>query len=275
VTNDSTGRSGDSPVSARVSVNRRGHVAELVLDRPEALNAINTAVALELTEKGSALAGDPSVRAVVLSSSADRAFCAGADLKERSGFGDAELLAQRLLFRRAFGAIIGLPVPALAAVSGFALGGGCELALACDLIVADDGAVFGLPEVSVGLVPGGGGTQLLARRIGPARAADLIYTGRRVDADEAAALGLVDRRVSGRGVARGAALDLAEQIARNSPIGVRNAKHALRTGIGLPLSAGLDVEDAAWRATAFSADRTEGIRAFVENREPEWPQEDY
>jgi len=254
-----------------ISVLRHGHVAELVLDRPGALNAISTAFAVELADQANALGADPSVRAVVLSASGDRAFCVGADLKERNGFTDADLLAQRLVFRRAFGSIIDLPVPAVAAVSGFALGGGTELALGCDLIVADDGAQFGLPEVGVGLVPGGGGTQLLARRIGPARAADLIYTGRRVTADEATALGIVNRRVPGRGTARDAALELAAQIARNSPIGVRNAKHALRTGIDLPLAAGLDIEDAAWRATAFSADRAEGIRAFVENREPQWP----
>jgi enoyl-CoA hydratase/carnithine racemase len=258
-------------VSTYIAVTNHGNVAELVLDRPEALNAISTALAIELAEKAAALGGDPSVRAVVLSASGDRAFCVGADLKERSGFSDADLLAQRPVFRRAFGAVIGLRVPAIAAVSGYALGGGCELALGCDLIVADDGAQFGLPEVTVGLVPGGGGTQLLARRIGPARAADLIYTGRRVTADEAFSLGLVSRRVPGERTARDAALELAAEIARNSPVGVRNAKHALRTGIDLPLAAGLDVEDGAWRATAFSADRAEGIRAFAEHRKPRWP----
>ncbi|MBS2962134.1 enoyl-CoA hydratase/isomerase family protein [Actinocrinis puniceicyclus] len=254
-----------------MAVRQHGHVAELVLDRPAALNAISTALARELAAEASALAANPSIRAIVLSALGDRAFCVGADLKERNGFTDADLLAQRPVFRRAFGSIIDLPVPAIAAVSGFALGGGCELALACDLIVADDGAQFGLPEVGVGLVPGGGGTQLLARRIGVARAADLIYTGRRVTADEATALGIVNRRVTGQHTARDAALKLAAQIAANSPVGVRNAKHALRAGIDLPLSAGLDVEDAAWRATAFSQDRIEGIRAFAEKREPRWP----
>ena len=259
------------PVAKNIRVTRHGFVAELVLDRPEALNAISTELAVELAEQAEALADDPSVRAVVLSAAGDRAFCVGADLKERNGFTDADLRAQRPVFRRAFGSIIGLPVPAVAAIGGFALGGGTELALGCDLIVADDGAQFGLPEVGVGLVPGGGGTQLLARRIGPARAADLIFTGRRVDVDEATALGMVDRRVAGRGNARDAALELAKQIARNSPVGLRNAKHALRTGIDLPLSAGLDIEDGAWRTAAFSADRVEGIRAFVEKRDPEWP----
>jgi enoyl-CoA hydratase/carnithine racemase len=261
----------DNDAPSCISVRRHGHVAELVLNRPDALNAISTALAAELGDRAIELATDSQVRAVVLSAAGDRAFCVGADLKERNGFTDADLLAQRPVFRRAFGSIIDLPVPAIAAVSGFALGGGCELALGCDLIVADDDAHFGLPEVGVGLVPGGGGTQLLARRIGPAYAADLIYTGRRVTADEATALGIVNRRVTGRQTAREAALALAAQIAANSPVGVRNAKHALRVGIELPLTAGLDVEDAAWRATAFSPDRVEGIRAFAEKRKPQWP----
>jgi enoyl-CoA hydratase/carnithine racemase len=256
---------------ANIAVRRHGQVAEVILDRPDALNAISTALAAELGDQVSALASDPDVRAVVLTAAGDRAFCVGADLKERNDFTDADLLAQRPVFRRAFGSIIGLPVPALAAVSGFALGGGFELALGCDLIVADDGAQFGLPEVTVGLVPGGGGTQLLSRRVGVTHAADLIYTGRRITADEATALGIVNRRVPGHHSARDAALELAAQIAANSPVGVRNAKHALRTGIELPLTAGLDVEDSAWRATAFSADRVEGIRAFAEKRKPQWP----
>ncbi len=263
--------SGNLAAFTNIAEHRHGHVAELVLDRPDALNAISSALAAELAQKAVALAGDPSVRSVVLSASGDRAFCVGADLKERNDFTDADLLAQRPVFRRAFGSIIDLPVPAIAAVGGYALGGGFELALACDLIVADDGAQFGLPEATVGLVPGGGGTQLLSRRIGPARAADLIFTGRRVGVDDAVGLGIVDRRIAGRGTAREAALELAEQIARNSPAGVRNAKHALRVGVDLPLSAGLDIEDAAWRATAFSPDRVEGIRAFNEKRKPQWP----
>lgn len=256
---------------ANIAVRRHGRVAEVVLDRPDALNAISTALAAELADQVSALAADPDVRAVVLTAAGDRAFCVGADLKERNDFTDADLLAQRPVFRRAFGSIIDLPVPAIAAVSGFALGGGFELALGCDLIVADDGAQFGLPEVTVGLVPGGGGTQLLSRRVSVAYAADLIYTGRRITADEATALGIVNRRVPGQHTARDTALELAAQIAANSPVGVRNAKHALRTGIELPLTAGLDVEDSAWRATAFSADRVEGIRAFAEKRKPQWP----
>lgn len=243
----------------------------LTFDRAEAMNAISTQFAVDLAAAAETVAADDSVRAVVLLSASERAFCVGADLKERNGFSDDDMLAQRVVFRRLFGAVIDLPMPVVCGVSGFALGGGCELALGADLIVADDGAVFGLPEVSVGLIPGGGGTQLLTRRVGAARAADLILTGRRVTADEAQALGLVDRRVPGPGTAGAAALELAGQIARNSPISLRQAKRALRTGIDLPLAEGLEVEDAGWRATAFSPDRAEGIRAFVEKRPPVWP----
>ena len=162
--------------------------------------------------------------------------------------------------------------PVIAAVHGYALGGGCELALSCDLIVADESAVFGLPETTVGLVPGGGGTQLALRRLGPGRAADLILTGRKVGVTEAERLGLADRRVPA-GTAGEHALALARQIAANSPVAVLAAKRAIRQGSGVSLAVGLEVEDAAWRAAAFSGDRREGIAAFKEKREPQWPGE--
>ena len=203
---------------------------------------------------------------------------------------DTEIMAQRPVFRAAFGALLALPQPAIAAVHGFALGGGCELALSCDVIVADSTAVFGLPEVTVGLVPGCGGTQLAARRIGPGRAAEMIFTGRRIDAVRAEAIGLVDLLFltgpgpgsgpgsgagagsgAGSGAARDHALELARQLAANSPVAVRAAKRAIRNGAGLSLEAALDVEDAAWRTAAASADRREGVAAFAEKRRPVWP----
>jgi len=245
-------------------------IAEVVLDRPDVMNALSTATLVQLTAHLTAAAADPSVLAVVLSAAGERAFCVGADLKERAAMTDAQIMAQRPTFRTAFGALLALPQPVIAAVHGFALGGGCELALSCDVIVADGTAVFGLPEATVGLVPGCGGTQLLARRIGPGRAADLIFSGRRVGADEAAAIGLADRLVPA-GQARESALELARQFAANSPVAVRAAKQALRNGAGLGLAAALDVEDAAWRTAAGSADRREGIAAFAEKRPPVWP----
>lgn len=253
-----------------VSIRRHDHVAEIALDRPDARNAISTAMAKRLARVCDELSRERSVRAVVLCSTAEQAFCVGADLKERATFTDADLMRQRTVFRSAFGGILDLPQPAIAAVHGYALGGGLELALSCDLIVADETGVFGLPETSVGLVPGGGGTQLALRRLGPSRAADLIFTARRVDIDEAERMGLVDRRVP-PGKARRVALEVADQIAGNSPTGVRAAKRALRQGNGVGLHAGLDIEDAAWRAVAFSPDRREGIAAFNEKRAPAWP----
>lgn len=244
------------------------HVAELVMDRPDALNAVSTDQAARIADACDAVAADRGVRVVVLSSGIQKAFCVGADLKERNRLTDEELVAHREVARRGYRAVPALPMPVVAAVDGYALGGGCELALGCDLIVAGDTAVFALPEVGVGVIPGGGGTQLLSRRVGLNRASDLILTARRLSADEAYAIGLADRRA---GRARAAALELAEQIAANSPVALRNAKRALRAGFDLPLDQGLEVEDACWRATVASADRAEGVAAFVEKRRPEWP----
>ena len=260
-----------------------GNVVELVLDRPGALNALSTEFAAAITEavegivaeaESTAGAGGPNgparVRAVVLSSSRARAFCVGADLKQRHAFTDDDLRAQREVFRGLVSAFLKLPVPAVAAVEGYALGGGFELALLCDLAVAGADAVLALPEVSVGVVPGLGGTQTLTRRVGAARAGDLIYTARRITGEQALALGAVDRAVPA-GQARAVAVELATTIAAHSPVGVRNARRAILTGRDLSLSEGMDVEDAAWRATAFSPDRAEGVAAFVEKRPPSWP----
>ncbi|QKW39087.1 enoyl-CoA hydratase/isomerase family protein [Actinomadura sp. NAK00032] len=253
-----------------VTLRRDGHVAEIVLDRPEALNALSTAMARRLAGACAEVAADPAVRAVVLSAAGEKAFCVGADLKERNAMTDEEILAQRPVFRAAFGGVLNLPQPVIAAVHGYALGGGCEFALSCDMIVADETAVFGLPEVGVGLVPGGGGTQLALRRLGPGKAADLVFTGRRLAVDEAVDYGLADRKVPA-GTAREEALGIAEAIARNSPTAVRAAKRAMRLGGGVGLDAGLDLEENAWRTVAFSPDRREGIAAFNEKRKPNWP----
>jgi enoyl-CoA hydratase/carnithine racemase len=207
---------------------------------------------------------------VVVSSTHERAFCVGADLKERNTLTDEQLRAQRPLARAAYGGVLALPVPVLAAVDGYALGGGLEIALSCDLIVAGEGAVVGLPEVSVGVIPGGGGTQLLTRRVGWSRAASMIFTARRLTAAEAHDLGVVDELVAA-GSARERALEIATTIAGHSPVGVRNAKRAMRQGYDTDLASGLDIEDECWAATAFSADRAEGVAAFTEKRRPVWP----
>jgi enoyl-CoA hydratase/carnithine racemase len=249
-----------------------GPVTEIVLDRPEALNALNTVMLVRFAQTCAELAPDTGVRAVVLTATGDRAFCVGADLKERQLMTDAQWLAQRTVFRTAFGELLRLPQPVIAAVHGYALGGGCELALNCDLVVADETAEFGLPEATVGLVPGCGGTQLSMRRLGVGRAADLLLTGRRVKAAEAERIGLADRLVPAGG-ADATALEIAGTIAANSPVAVRAAKRAMRQGWGTSLPAALDIEDSAWRTAALSADRREGIAAFNEKRDPVWPGE--
>ncbi len=246
------------------------HVAELVLDRPQALNAVSTEMAVAIAAAAREVAADETVRCVVLTSSHEKAFCVGADLKERNSFTDADLMQQRPVARAAYGSILDLPVPAIAAVDGFALGGGFELALSCDVIVAGDGATVGLPEVGVGVIPGGGGTQLLVRRVGWSRAAKAIFTAAKLPAAEALALGAVDEVVPA-GTARERALELARQISANSPVGLRNAKKAMRLGSDVDLAAGLEIEDGCWRATAFSGDRAEGVAAFAEKRRPNWP----
>jgi len=260
----------ESGSGIRVRLSSPG-VAEIILSRPAAMNALSTTMLTALADACAGVAADREVRVVVLAAAGERAFCVGADLKERAAMSDSQLLAQRPAFRAAFGGLLGLPQPVIAAVHGFALGGGCELALSCDVIVADDTAVFGLPEATVGLVPGCGGTQLLARRIGPGRAADLVLSGRKVSAAEAERIGLADRRVTD-GAAVDCALGLARQIAANSPVAVRAAKRAMRLGSGLGLAAALEVEDAAWRTAAMSDDRREGIAAFVAKRPPVWPE---
>lgn len=261
----------DAPTMLQITRHGEGgHVVEVALDRPGSLNAVSTAFAREIAAVTGDLAADPTVRAVVLTSTQDKAFCVGADLKERSSFTDADLMDQRLVTRPAYGGVLSLPVPAVAAVEGFALGGGLEIALSCDVIVAGEAATVGLPEVSVGVIPGGGGTQLLTRRVGWSRAASLIFTARRIGAAEAARLGVIDEVVP-TGSARERALSLAGEMAANSPVAVRNAKRAMRLGADVDLATGLEVEDSCWRATAFSGDRREGVAAFVDKRAPQWP----
>lgn len=260
----------ESTAGCRVEWHDDGWVAEIILDRPEALNAVSTGMALAIAAACREVAASPTARAAFLTSTHPKVFCAGADLKERNGFTDAQLIAQRPIARAAYRSVLELPVPAVAAVEGVALGGGFELALSCDLIVAGDSSLVGLPEVAVGVIPAGGGTQLLTRRVGWSRAASMIFTARRLTAHEAAALGVLDEVVPAGG-ARDRALEICRTISANSPVGVRNAKKSMRLGFDVDLASGLEIEDGCWRATAFSPDRAEGVAAFNEKRTPRWP----
>jgi enoyl-CoA hydratase/carnithine racemase len=246
------------------------HTAEVILDRPEALNAISTEFAQQILQACDELLIDDQLSVVLITSSGSKAFCVGADLKERAGFTDHDLRKQRPVIQDTFASVRNLPVPTLAVVEGYALGGGCELALSCDLIIASETAIFGLPEVGLGLIPGGGGTQLLPRRIGWNRAADVIFTGRQIRAAEAYRLGIADRLVAA-GTARSEALQLAAEITANSPRSLRSAKLALRQGFDVDLASGLLIEHESWEHVAYSADRHEGIAAFIGRRKPRWP----
>jgi enoyl-CoA hydratase/carnithine racemase len=246
------------------------HVTEVIMNRPEALNALSTDQVRRLAEAARKLAADGQVSVVIISSAVHRAFCVGADLKERRGVTNDDLRQQRRVFQQGFEAIRALPMPMIAAVEGFALGGGFELALCCDLIIASATATFGLPEVGLGLIPGEGGTQLLPRRIGLNKAADLLLTGRRVGAEEALRMGFVDRLVPA-GLARTSALELADEMAAKSPVSLRAAKRALKDGVDVDLATGLEIENQAWEEAAFSEDRIEGVEAFNLRRAPRWP----
>jgi enoyl-CoA hydratase/carnithine racemase len=245
------------------------HIATVTLNRPEALNAISGQVADEMAGALLQAAANPQAWAVVLAAAGDRAFCVGADLKERNLLDDPGWLRNRVFMRSMFDTLRAMPQPTIASVFGHALGGGFELALSCDLIVATDDAVFGLPEVTVGIVPGGGGTQVLARRIGVGRAKELILTGKRISGEEAFDIGLVQRVVE-RGALQSATMELAREICASSPIAVQEAKKAIDRSLDVPVEQGIELEDLAWRRAVASEDRREGIAAFNEKRPPEW-----
>jgi enoyl-CoA hydratase len=246
----------------------RGAVAILTLNRPEKRNALDDALRGALAAALGDVEQDEGVRVIVLTGAGDKAFAAGADLKE---LGARSVAEQALLMTqpRIFDLLAAVRRPVVAAVNGACLGGGLELALACDIRIAAAGATFGAPEVRLGLIPGGGGTQRLPRIIGTGAAMRLVLAGDAIDATEALRLGLVDEVASGDVVAR--AVELAERIARNGPVAVVAAKEAIRSALSMPLEQGLRAEAALFLLAFASADRTEGIAAFLEKRAAEFP----
>ncbi len=242
-------------------------VALVTIERPDVLNALNFDLLDELADAFAALDADSACRAIVLTGSGTRAFAAGADIKELAIQTPVSLLVDDRF--AVWERIAATRTPVIAAVRGFALGGGCELAMSCDLIVAGDDAQFGQPEINLGVMPGAGGTQRLTRAIGRARAMDLILTGRNLSAREAETMGLISRVVPADETLS-AALDLARTIASKPPVAVLAAKEAVRLAEELPLSAGLRHERRAFFALFASQDQGEGMSAFVEKRRPEW-----
>jgi enoyl-CoA hydratase/carnithine racemase len=243
-----------------------GHVALLRLNRPEARNALSPEVMEEIASQLETLDPDPEVRCVVIAGS-DEVFAAGADIRAMSERSFAEALYHPAAgFWKRLAAI---RTPMVAAVSGWALGGGCELALACDLIVASESARFGQPEINLGIIPGGGGSQRLARVLGKQQAMELVLTGGRISAERAHELGLVNLVVEGDGWLE-AALELAGRVASQPPIAARLAKQAVIAADETTLSAGLEEERRLYELAMATEDRVEGMKAFLEKREPKF-----
>jgi enoyl-CoA hydratase/carnithine racemase len=236
------------------------------LNRPEARNALSAELMEELAGLVEAWDADPEVRCIVIAGSDDW-FAAGADIKAMAERSFQEVLVTPSA--RFWPRLAACRTPLIAAVSGFALGGGCELALACDMIVASETAELGQPEITLGIIPGGGGTQRLARVIGKQRTMELVLTGRRIPAEEALRVGLVNS-VAGKNDWLGAAVELAEVVARRPPIAARLAKQAVLAADETALSAGLDHERRLYELTMATEDRVEGMTAFVEKRRPEF-----
>lgn len=252
-----------------VQLERRGAIALVTMSRPEALNAFNTEQLQAMLACVREVSEDSSVRAAVLTGEGRRAFAAGADIKEMSTKTPQEARAFADLGHAVTRAIENAPQPWIAAVNGFALGGGCEMALACDIRVASTNAQLGQPEVGLGIPPGWGGTQRLSRLIGKGMASDLIFSGRRVDAAEALRIGLVNAVYSQEELLD-KALELAELIAANAPLAVSLSKRAIRMSDDVDLNSGLDFEVHAFALTFATDDQREGMTAFIDKRKPEF-----
>jgi enoyl-CoA hydratase len=250
-----------------ILLERRGAIALLTLNRPHVLNAMNTAMGVRLDELLDEIAEEASVRVVVLTGAGNRAFCAGGDLKERQGMTPEQWTRQHRTFERAHYKLRNLRKPVFAAVNGVAVGGGCEMAMSTDFLIAAENARFGQPEVTRGIMPGAGGTQLLPRFLPRGLAFQLLMTGELVSAAEAHRWGLVNR-VCPTGELMEAAMDLAERIAANSPAAVQQAKRSARMGLELPLEAGIETEIECYQRMVDHPDRYEGVDAFNERRQP-------
>ena len=243
------------------------HVALVTIDRADQLNALSFALLRQLAAALEALDADEACHCIVLTGAGDRAFAAGADIHELAGQTPASLLRGDEF--TAWDRIARIGTPIVAAVRGYALGGGCELAMSCDIIVAGDDAQFGQPEIRIGVMPGAGGTQRLTRAVGKAKAMEAILTGRTIPAREAERIGLVTTVVPAEDTL-GAALELAARIAARPPLAVRVAKDSIRSASELPLAAGLELERRNFFALFGTEDQREGMAAFDEKRPPTW-----
>ena len=247
----------------------RGNIRILTIDKEQQMNVLSRGLVAELAEHARQAADEGGVRAVVVTGAGTRAFCAGANLKERQGWTEDDVRRWLVELHAGLREIERCAKPWIAAINGLALGGGCELALACDLRVMDPSAQIGLTETKVGVIPGGGGTVRLARVIGTGRARDLILTARRVEAAEALQIGLANR-ISAAGDVVSAALALAGEIADNAPLAVAAAKASIDESWDLSLDVALEAERRHYEKVLLSEDRLEGLKAFAERRRPSW-----
>ncbi|MCL7931294.1 enoyl-CoA hydratase-related protein [Halomonas llamarensis] len=242
-------------------------VVRLTINRPHALNALNSQVLTSLEKELTELEAHPNLRGVLITGAGEKSFVAGADITEMREKTPEEARAFAGQALRTIKRLETLPVPVVALVNGFCLGGGCELALACDWAVASDNAIFGQPEVLLGVIPGFGGTQRLPRRVGPAMALDLCTTGRKIDATEALRIGLVNR-VMPQAELDAYADELTKQLMGNGPKAVRGAKQAIHDGMDQDLDSALALETSLFALCFASEEQTEGMSAFVEKRKP-------
>jgi len=248
-----------------IAVETDGPLAVIRLNRPEAMNALNAQMVKELVSALDRAEIDASVRCVVLTGS-DRAFCAGADVKEMVNKTSAEMVKSDHL-SAAWARVASFPKPVIAAMSGYALGGGLELAMCCDILIASEGAKFGQPEINIGIIPGGGATQRLSRAVGKSKAMEMILTGGMISAEDAKAAGLVTRVVPPGGYLE-EAKKLGLEIASKAPLAVRNAKRAVNASQETGLADGLEVEAKLFHELFDTADKKEGMSAFLEKRKP-------
>jgi enoyl-CoA hydratase len=252
-----------------IDVSTDGGVSTVTIDRRDALNALDVATLTELRDRLRELADDAGVRAVVLTGAGEKAFVAGADIKYMSALEPERAKEWGALGHETANLLETMPKPTIAAVNGFALGGGCELALACDIRYASEGARFGQPEIQLAVIPGWGGTQRLARAVGAALAKDLILTGRSVDATEALRIGLVSA-VYPDGELIDRVLEVGASLAKKSPVALSAAKDATNRALQGDLGAGLSYEAILFAALFATEDQKEGMRAFAEKRDPQF-----
>lgn len=252
-----------------IIVQKENRVGSIILNRPERLNAINDQLREELTSAIEDMETDEDIRVIIVTGSGDRAFCVGSDIKESTERGLFQKRKDLKMLNELINKLESISKPVIAAVNGYALGGGCELTLGCDLIIAAENSSFGLPEINIASIPGAGGTQRLPRLVGKIKAKELMFTGEIISAQEALRIGLVNRVVPGKELMN-MATELAGKLAKKPPLSLMQIKYLVNKGMEMPLSRALDFAYEGNTLVLVSEDRKEGAKAFAEKREPQF-----